>query len=87
MHLVLLALCAYRLWRLVGKDDITASVRSRMPGVVLRGVTCPWCLGTWTALALVVFDHYRPVSDWVLLLGAVACVVGLIGERLDNDAG
>jgi len=84
MHLVLVALFGYRLWRLVGKDDITAGPRSHLPGVVLKGLTCPWCFGSWIAIGLVTYDHFHPIATWVLLLGAVACVVGLIGENLDS---
>lgn len=90
-HLVLLALCAHRIWRFVGRDEITAPLRARLfgdetlPKPGLRGwfadmVTCEWCLGTWTALGLVAYDHFHPVAMWALLLGAVASLVGFLGS-------
>lgn len=64
----LLALAAYRAWRLVGIDDITAPLRDRVTG--RRWVSgddaqwdryhpwldklagCPWCLGAWIAVTV-----------------------------------
>lgn len=89
--LVLLALASYRAWRLVGRDDITSFWRRPLPDYALRGVECPWCLGTWvTAAACVLVETF--VYDFVsgrilnrggfiaLVVAAVAAVVGFLGE-------
>jgi hypothetical protein len=85
---LLVALAAYRLWRLVGQDDITEPFRfwlERLPWVwPLHLVTCGWCAGTWTALG-VAFG--ASALGWIhsppLLLGLAAAVgVGFLSERL-----
>lgn len=48
-------------------------------------LTCSWCLGTWTAGAVVVivaqiYSVPIPVLQWL----AVSCGVGLIGSTLDD---
>lgn len=64
----LLALAAYRVFRLIGEDKITEKPRNRLLYELEmssegRGnywsefVTCPWCAGFWIALAwFVVFQ-------------------------------
>jgi hypothetical protein len=63
----LLALAAYRLWRLIGIDEITAPIRDRVTGRLWASgedtrweryhptldklIGCPWCLGAWVSLA------------------------------------
>lgn len=63
---LLLALAAYRTWRLIGLDTITAGWRHRVTrlGVwrnedtipfdyragLAEWLQCPWCLGSWCAL-------------------------------------
>jgi Protein of unknown function (DUF1360) len=60
---VLLALAAYRLWRLAALDVITQQLRhwvTRWPGFedavptgyraeLAQFIQCPWCLGFWVA--------------------------------------
>lgn len=81
---VALSLSVYRVWRLVGKDDITAPIRDKLgTGWVRQGAECPWCLGTWLSIASVYATHrwlvvLRP--HWLLWAVGVACVVGLIGN-------
>lgn len=57
---LLLALAAFRLWRLIAFDVVTERLRRRMitrqrlfadPGNAAEFVQCPWCLGFWIALA------------------------------------
>lgn len=89
--LVVVALASFRLWRLIGRDDITARLRSPLPPYALRGITCPWCLGTWVAVGIAVLTHvfvYDFVSGAILnragfvalVAAAVACVIGFLGE-------
>lgn len=85
---VLLVLGAFRLWRLVGKDDITEPLRRPLPNLLLKGLTCAWCAGTWTAVG-VTYAVHRYVVDldpWLLWAGAVAALVGLIGDKVDTDS-
>lgn len=51
---LLLALAAYRVWRLIAFDEVTAHARSRLAGhPTLETFTrCPWCFGFWITLAL-----------------------------------
>lgn len=86
---VVLALAAYRLHRIVTKDDWPPSewfrdrIESRF-GVSSSWftlVTCSWCFGLWTVA--VVFAEHRylhVVPFWVYALLAAATVVGLVGE-------
>lgn len=88
-----LCLGSYRLWRLIGKDDITEPGRQFLfgdaSGFVRRYardlVCCPWCAGTWVSLLVTYLVHrYVTMFDpWPLWAGAVACVVGLIGNKVD----
>lgn len=84
--LVVLTLASYRIWRLAGRDDITAPLRDHLPSFVRQGVECPFCLGTWIAVA-VVWGTDRWLTElhpnWPLWAFAVACLVGLTG-RLDD---
>lgn len=84
-----LALSSYRVWRLIGKDDITEPIRARIfsetHGAVRRYlhdlITCAWCAGTWVSLAAVYATHrwlVRLSPHWLLWAVAVAAVVGLI---------
>ncbi len=98
-HLVLLSLCAFRIWRLLGKDDVTMPLRVKVVtkdriiqeggfrGWTFKLLTCEWCLGTWVSLALVTWDHFHPIPTWGLLLGAASALVGFLGtldERLNR---
>lgn len=84
MTAVLIALASYRLWRLVGQDDITAPWREKLPaGKLYDLTTCPWCLGSWITFAVTaVTAQVTSVALPVLVALAAATVVGLIG-RLD----
>jgi hypothetical protein len=92
---ILTGLAAYRLWRLIGADDITARLRDRVVGadngedpdrsVLFLFLTCPWCLGSWTAFA--VYGAVAQVAHMelpVLQAVAGATLVGLIGTALDE---
>jgi hypothetical protein len=90
--LLFVALCfaAYRVFRLIGKDDITEPVRAAAfgdaTGAVRRYardlVCCSWCAGTWLSLAAVYSTHRWLVElepHWLLWAVGVACVVGFLG--------
>ena len=89
----LLALAAYRVWRIIAVDQITEPIRIR---TIFRSgpvwswledlVTCPWCLGWWlSGVAAVVYVAALGLSGWWvwLLWPAVSCVVGFLG-KLDD---
>jgi hypothetical protein len=77
--LALVSLASYRAWKLVGHDAITEPLRDRLPEKLDEMVSCPWCLGTWTAFAA------TGAADWatsVWLPGffalAAAALVGFL---------
>ena len=84
---LIVSLVAYRLWRLIGQDDISDMLRLRIrqwKPAALHMVECGWCLGSWVSLA-VAFSAWG--VGWVdsppLLVGfASAVVVGVLSERL-----
>lgn len=82
---VLLIGASYRIYRLIGRDDITAGLREKLPERAQEPLACPWCLGSWVSFGVVGIYWYAyelPVPIlWAL---AVACVVGLIGSSLDG---
>lgn len=87
----MLSLTAFRIWRLVGKDDITQPGRDficrETAGSVRRYlrklIECNWCSGTWIALATV-YVAERWFADltphWLWWGIAAAAVVGFLGE-------
>lgn len=80
---VLLALAAWRLWRLVALDFITEGLRERLvPEGTTRFtfVNCPWCLGTWLTAGLWALAWSQvPVAVPGLVLGAAAGLTGALG--------
>jgi len=76
-HFVLLALAAFRLWRLLADDDILDTPRRKLLGLVgwqegddppdgyrekwALFLTCPWCAGAWISLLV--------YACWVWLYG------------------
>lgn len=86
---VILALAAYRLQRIVTKDDWPPSEWFRNKVGTRFGyhsswftfVTCPWCFGFWvSAVVALEYQFLRVVPLWVYVLFAGAAVTGLIGE-------
>lgn len=87
---VALSLGTFRAWRLIGRDDITAFLRRPLPEIVLKGISCPWCFGTWCALlSTLAVDRFVVAlhPHWLLWFAGVAASVGFLGEidaRLDD---
>lgn len=82
---LLLVGASYRVYRLVGRDDITESLRLRLPSGLRMPLACSWCWGFWSSLIVVatywgLYGLPRPLL-WVL---AVSTAVGLIGVKLDG---
>lgn len=82
--LVLLGLAAFRTWRILAEDSITAERRARLSERTRSFVTCPWCLGFWITLlwwlAWIAWPH------WTLIIAAplaISAVVGLIAANID----
>lgn len=81
----LLTLAAYRVWRLVARDDITVPLRMRLPDRVADPVVCPWCAGTWIAVGTIAAARQWCDVEMPVVQAAASCVVvGLIGDRIDT---
>ncbi len=83
---LLLALAAYRVWRLFALDTILDPVRRGLASGSRREefLTCPFCLGSWIALASWVAWVAWPHGTLVAAAPfAIMAVVGLVGSRLD----
>jgi hypothetical protein len=82
LALVVDALAAYRLTRLVTQDRITQPLRDRLDGLPGELVRCSWCVGIYAAFGVVAARRlvprgWAPIGDAL----AVAAVVGLISEN------
>lgn len=90
--LAVLTLAAYRLWRLLARDDWPPVVwfrdgfDERFDGTfVADGFYCPWCLGAWVSFAVVsVATLFVSVPVPVITALAVSTLVGLIGSEIDG---
>lgn len=100
LNLVVLALAAYRAWRIVALDDITKSWRGRILGYDDTGhknrwpanrktlgnfIKCPFCLGFWIALAAWLCFRAWP-HDTLLVAWplALSALAGLVAKNLDD---
>jgi hypothetical protein len=88
---VLMSLASYRLWRLIGYDTISASIRDELPGDDGSGfsfremVECPWCLGSWIAFTVVGITALVTDVRWPVLQAlACAVVVGWLHELIEG---
>lgn len=87
---VLLALAAFRVFRLVAEDTILDRPRDRLTHRLGEKselfVVCPWCLGFWITVgwwfAWLIWPHATLVvaTPW-----ALAAAVGLVASRLDSE--
>lgn len=89
---VLLTLASYRLSRIINMDSWppAAWLRGRLEergthaGSWFDFVSCHWCVGSWFSILVVAgYDHMYGLTAPALWAFAVACAVGLVGERLD----
>jgi len=87
-----LALAAYRLFRLLAWDTLTRPLRERWFGPddaeVLAGyaylVRCPWCLGAYVSVLVCVGWWIAPTATLYLAVpAAVSTLVGLL-SKLDD---
>jgi len=75
-EIVVVALVAYRVFRLLGRDDILDRWRPDW-----AWLSCAWCLGSWITIVVSLLTDYYGLTDtslW-LLIPASATLVGLIG--------
>lgn len=86
--LVLTALAAYRLTRLVTTDDVPFGqfrfrLLSRWSGTLAAdGLTCAWCVGSVISWALVAgVAQVRSIPLPAIAALAVSCVVGFLGNH------
>lgn len=85
----LMALAAYRAWRLLALDTILDRPREalleRMGDKTADFISCPWCAGAWlSAGVLAVTAQFTSVPLPFLQWAAVSALVGLIGSNLDG---
>ena len=81
--LILLALAAYRTYRVAATDTILDTPRARLSERQLEFVQCPWCLGFWIAVAW--WGAYEITPHWTLVVAvpfAVAAVAALLWALL-----
>ncbi len=85
--LTLLALAAYRMWRLLAEDKILEPVRRRL----IRGekvselVSCPWCLGSWVAVGWWICWYIWPHQTSIVAGPfAVAALVGTLASLVSR---
>lgn len=90
---VVICLAAYRVTRLVTTDDIalrprlwlTEKLEATRFSSYTKGITCPWCVGFWISLVIVLVSNiYVRIPYPALYVGAVSTVVGLIGGKIDD---
>lgn len=86
--LIVLALAAYRTWRLLAIDMILAGVRHRLFGQRRTGlfefVLCPWCFGAWITIGWwAAWQAWPHATAVVAVPFAISLLVGLIARNLD----
>ena len=82
---ILIAVAAFRLWRLASYDLIAQPIRKRMlynRARLADFVDCPWCLGFWlTGAVTLSVDACMSVPLPVLVWLAASGIVGVVGDR------
>lgn len=86
------ALAAARLTRLITRDAITARARvevqvraaeGQLPDWLVTFIYCPWCVGVWVALGVVVARRFRwwaPAARFLALAEVASLLVLLRPE-------
>ena len=86
VEIAVVGLVAYRLWRLVARDSLTAPLRERpYRWHWFRELwDCPWCLGFWICLGLAYLGSVLGyvTTDWLVVGVAASVVTGWLGDTL-----
>lgn len=93
LEFLILALAAYRVWKLVAEDSILLGPRAWVfsrfsrdgkPGRLQEWASCPWCAGFWISLAwaLAFWADHRAI--WAAVPFALSAVVGLAYSTLER---
>lgn len=87
MNLLVDALAAFRLTRLVTEDQITKRARTKIaasgPEKLAILTECPWCAGFWISCGVIAARRVVPTLwEPVAEILAVSAVTGLIAENL-----
>lgn len=77
MELASLILAAYRVTRLLNRDAITKPLQRQIPSQLVNGWFCPWCLGFWVSLGVVLLVRRRIDPRVLAEVFAVSAGVGL----------
>lgn len=86
----LLALAAFRVWRLLGDDAVLDRPRDRLlsrddTGAWTYFLTCPWCSGFWITAAWWLAWLAWPYEVIVVAVPfALSAVVGYLGTIIDR---
>lgn len=86
---LLLALAAFRIFRLVAEDTILDRPRERLIRWMPKGeefVTCPHCAGFWITVGW--WACWQAWPHWTVVAAvplALSAVVGLVAVNLDPD--
>lgn len=89
--LLVLALAAYRTWRLLVHDTILEPLRNRLYFPIADGdvehreyletfFTCPWCFGFWISTSWAIAYAISPETLWVAYPLALSLAVGLLAK-------
>ena len=87
--LILLALAAYRVFRLLAHDTVLDPVRHRLVRAESKQeefLQCPFCLGFWISIAW--WFAWIFSAHWTLVVAApfaISAVVALVAVNLDPD--
>lgn len=95
---ILLALAAFRIWKLLADDEILDTPRDRFlrwfgprdqrpSAAIWLFLVCPWCLGFWVSLAVWGAWLFWPHSVLVVCVPfAISAVVGLVATAWSQIA-
>lgn len=94
---VVFILASYRMTRILVFEKIFKYLRDVLKrrnhllfiGTMSSIITCPWCMGVWVTLLIIVFYHLIPYGDllvYVLALAGIASLVTLLSNLLHMRA-
>ncbi|MFO7933380.1 MAG: DUF1360 domain-containing protein [Bacteroidales bacterium] len=90
---VVIILASFRMTRIVVFEKIFKYLRDVIKkkedyyviGTIRSIITCPWCLGVWTTLVMIIFYYLVPYGDlltYVLALAGIATLIILLSNLL-----